>query len=85
MKIKVRMGDEERALELPEGSTGQGLSAHLASAPGRQETLEFFDDKGRLYPDCQVIVNGLVKTAELQAKLKDGDRVESERIVIAGG
>jgi len=84
MKIKVRMGDEERALELPEGSTVGELSAHLASS-GRQETSEFFDDKGRLYPDCQVIVNGLVKTAELQAKLKDGDRVESERIVIAGG
>ncbi len=85
MKIKVRMGYEERALELPEGSTMGELLAHLASASGRQETSEFFDDKGRLYPDCQVIVNGLVKTAELQEELKDGDHVEIDRIVIAGG
>lgn len=79
------MGYREGYEELPKGSTLKDLLLRLMTSLGT-EAGEFFDlRKGELHPDCQVLLNGCVKTAELQLELKEGDRVKIERIVIAGG
>ena len=50
---------------------------------------EFFDRESKeLYPDCLVLVNGQasgVLPEGLDAKLKDGDKVELAMLTIAGG
>lgn len=85
VEIYVRIGYEERTVQMPKGSTLRDLLLQLVASFGTEAT-EFLDvEKGELHPDCQVFVNGEVKTREPQVELKDGDRVKIERIVIAGG
>ena len=67
------------------------LGAFLAEL-ARNSTLtnvQFFDaGTGELYPDCDVLYNGQPYAAladGLDAKLKDGDRVEIILLTLAGG
>lgn len=85
IRVWVRVGYEEMSMEMDRGSTLRDLLLGLMVSL-KTEASEFFDvKKGELHPDCQVLINGRVKTRELRVELKDGDHVEIERIVIAGG
>ena len=67
------------------------LSALLDELSNNQKLtkIEFFDsESGEAYPDCEVLVNGQsyrLLADGLDAKLKDGDKIEIIMFTLAGG
>ncbi len=90
MKIAVKFFFNLKEIQWEtQNTTLSSLVSELANNYELMKTECFDSDRGELYDDCEVFLNGQshkVLTNGLDTKLKDGDKVEILKFfVISGG
>ena len=89
MKITLKSTFNQNETDLETQSTTLGTLLDELSSNHKLTKIEFFDsESGEVYPDCEVLVNGLsyrLLADDLDTKLKNGDKIEIIIIPLAGG